>query len=247
MYYQSAYYTPYNTVAVPSASSTYYYRKSDGLPTYTPTQNILEKLFPTKNTATTINSSSGLTTTSEYYYSPTGSDSVITTDSIIFDSPYHYPTTTRTIHYNTPVYDLPYSTIPPIGLVYPDINNDRQTIDSIVDYFYKLTFNKWINGELSDLINYFKIKDGSAYIIDKLTDYKSDNHKKFSFEEKNKVIDYIKKYFLTKSTLERILSRYCKETSTKWYNLPKNKFYIRPLIGERVVKLIKKAIEVESK
>ena len=240
MFYNTTNYTPYTPTFAPSTTY-YYYKRSNGSTTYVPTPNILGLLFPPKT-----NSSTGLTTTSDYYYSPTGSDSVITTDTITFNNPYsYYPTTTRTVYYNTPVAGLPYSNTPPIGLLYPDINNDRQTIDSIVDYFHKLTTKKWLLGELAQVLNYFYIKsDGKVDLISNMSDYDKNSHKNLSAEDKAKIIDYIKTFFLTKSTLERILARYCKSSNIKWYNLPKNKFTIRPLIGEKLAKLIKKAIEI---
>lgn len=207
----------------------------------------------------------------DYYYSPPGSDTIIessatytpigpnmllktghtyTTDVTkpnplaIFNPMKFLPFSPQlnSSYYNT----YPYNTF---GVnSFHDISRDKGTIKSVVKYYYQHMTKKWMKRDLSDVLNYFVIKgDGSVDIIESVSDYSPKTYKKYSQEEIDKIIEFIKKYLLTKTTVTRVLEKYAESSKTKFYDLPNMKFYIKPLLAEKIIKLVHTAIKMKAK
>lgn len=201
------------------------------------------------------------------YYSPVWSD----TSEIIFSDAIHSPTSdiilTPNNYYNTkkpsivtmtsPSYlspDQPITTSvrfdysQPLVGIYQDLNTDPYAIAQIVNYFHKLTLDKWLFGELIDIINYFKIDGkGNVDIITSMKSYESKAYKKYSVSDMEKIVDFIEKYFLSKRVIKKVLAKYVAESGTEWVKLPRNKYFIRQLVSNKIMKLIKQAFVEKAK
>lgn len=181
----------------------------------------------------------------EFIYSP-GPNSVITTNTL-FANPFNPIASTINYTYNKPSFGL-FQDITTFNIPFQGLNSDPLSINKITEYFYNLTLNKWLHEDLSDILNYFTIDStGNPDLIKSFADYKSDNSKNYTKKDKERIIEFIETYFLTKSVTKRTLERYVKESGTSWVALPHTKFYVRQLIGEKIMKLIRSAINTINK
>lgn len=181
----------------------------------------------------------------EFVYSP-GPNSVITTNTL-YTNPFNPIVSTVNYTYNKPSFGL-FQDIATFNIPFQGLNADPLSINKITEYFYKLTLDKWLYEDLSDILNYFTIDSaGNPDLIKSFNDYKSDNSKNFTKKDKKKIIEFIETYFLTLSVTRRTLDKYVKESGSSWVSLPHTKFYIRQLIGEKIMKLIRSALNTINK
>lgn len=186
------------------------------------------------------------------YVSPTtvytDSDTIINpyVSSIITTDPY-------TVPYNVP-YTVPVAFVDPFikpwvpSVTYPiiynkynDLNSDPVMRKKIVKYFRNLMLDKWLYNESRDILNYLKIKsDGNVDFLSNLSEY-NPNTKDNSVDTEKK-IKFIEKYVLSDNVILRLLSRYVHESTVSWVNLPRNKYYVRKLMEEKLYKMLKYAI-----
>lgn len=155
-------------------------------------------------------------------------------------------------------YEVPYSkqpylqsinisyTKPTIGF-YENLNADPKIHTRLTKYFYYKLLDKWLYEDLIDILNYFKIKDGKVSLIDNLKEYDPTSVDKDSDENIQKKIDFIEKFFLTKNMMYKILSEYVKGSETGWIDLPKNDFFIKQVVEDKLIKKLKQLISEKNK
>lgn len=137
--------------------------------------------------------------------------------------------------------------ITPLLSTYPDFEANSIFRKKVTKYFLNLTFDKWLYGEMSDLLNYFKIdNNGYVTLIKDFSEYNPKASAKSSIQDMEKKVNFIEKYILNYDTMYRLLSRYVSESNVSWVNLPNNKYFVRKIIESKLEKLIKRAI-TESK
>ena len=208
------------------------------MPTYPVTYAIDNILYSPSSSPYTYTYSPSLSTSSvtSTYYSPT-SDVIYSVTSPTYIDPTKPVITSIDYTYSTPL----------VG-VYQDLNVDPYTIKQIVKYFHNLALDKWLFEDLVDIINYFKIdNNGRVDLINSMKDYDPARFQKYSTKDMEKIVDFIEKYFLSERVMKRILSRYVMETGTQWVKLPKSKYFIRQLISQKMMKLIKQAFLEKNK
>lgn len=133
--------------------------------------------------------------------------------------------------------------IHPMVSTYRDLNSDPTMKKKITKYFRTHVLDKWINKEMSDILNYLTVNNaGEVSFIKNLNDYDPNAIKKDSPSNIQAKIKFLGKYILTFDITFRILSRYVRETGVQWVNLPGQKYYIRKVIEKKMMKLIKNAI-----
>lgn len=137
-------------------------------------------------------------------------------------------------------------TQPTIG-IYEDINYDPKIQSRIINYFHKLTLDKWLMGDLSYILSYFSINDkGEVNLIKSANPTKNDRGKqgydKNNIRDAERIIDFIEKYFLTKSVVRRVLDVYVSKTGDKWVYLHRHKGDIKRLMENKLIKLIETAL-----
>ena len=193
------------------------------------------------------------TTTSSPTYYPTYS---VTSD---YYSPYTKTTYSVTSSYNpyvTTHYDqtnsplvpsVNFSYSQPAAGFYENLSMNPETQNKITKYVQMKALDKWFPGDLIDLLNYFKIdSNGKVDVIDSLNEYKpisSTNDTKQNLERK---IDFIEEFFLTPRIVRKILDKFTKKANIEWIKIPKNSFYVKELIANKLKKMIKEAIEAKS-
>jgi hypothetical protein len=133
----------------------------------------------------------------------------------------------------------------PLVSIYQDLNTDPRIHKRMIKYFQMKTLDKWLMNDLVDILNYFKINsNGAVDIINNINEYKPNNSDSAANAEKK--IDFIHKYFLTASVIDRLLDRYVKDYNIQWVHLPRNEYQIKKLIASKLMKLIKAAISSKS-
>lgn len=213
------YYTPVwsDTSDIIEVVDTYY------SPVYSPTKKMVSDTYY----GTTYSPTNLVSDT--YYGIKTPNVLSVTSPTIL--SPDQPITTSWNFNYSKPLYG-----------VYQDLNTDPYTINQIVNYFHKLALDKWLFGELIDIINYFKIDSkGNVDLINSMKDYEAKAYKKYSVRDMEKIVDFIESYFLSKRIVKKVLSKYVAESGTQWVKLPKNRYFIRQLVSNKIMKLIKKS------
>lgn len=230
---------PTNQVFIPTNSNNYYNNSaySDIIisplssPTYSPvySYNTPSDFIYSPTSSPTFNFNTGLNKDNDYIYSP-GPNAVVSTSSL-FLNPYSPVATTVNYTYNKPNFSL-----------FQGLNSDSYTIEKITKYFHDLALDNWLFEDLSDILNYFVISNGEVDLIKSFNDYKADNSKNYSKSDKKKIIEFIEKYFLTLSVTQRALQKYVKESGAQWVHLPHSKYFVRQLIGEKIMKLIRTAL-----
>jgi hypothetical protein len=133
----------------------------------------------------------------------------------------------------------------PILGVYKNLNADPYVRSRMVDLFYHKTAEKWLEGDLSDVLNYFKVVDGKTRLIKSFDEYNPVTFDKDSQSHREHKIDYIKDHFLTKEFVKKVLKEYVKDNDKNWYDLTKasNDMNVRNAIKDALIRRIKESIK----
>lgn len=126
--------------------------------------------------------------------------------------------------------------------IYKNLNADPRVHQRLVKYFYYKALDKWLYEDLIDILNYLKIRNGKVDIINSMKEYDPLAVDKESDDDIRKKIDFIEKFFLSKRLMARIIHEYVKHTGTNWVDLPKNEYFIRQIVGNKLTRRIKRAI-----
>jgi hypothetical protein len=127
----------------------------------------------------------------------------------------------------------------PMG-IYTNLNADPQVRSRMAKNLYYKLLDKWLYDDLSDALNYFKVKDGKVKPISSMKEYSSKTVEKDSIDTIEKKIDYIEANVFSSSDMRRLLTEYVTETGTNWYDLLKHTTYIKKITKNTLLKKIKK-------
>jgi len=123
-----------------------------------------------------------------------------------------------------------------------DLNKNRDVQKQVTKYFRYKTLDKWLYGDMLDILGYFTISGGSVDLIKKLSDYRDSTDINRSESDNEKIIEWIEKYILTYDAMSRILTNFVKETNANWYDLHKNEYFIKDIIQNKLKSIIKHTI-----
>ena len=148
---------------------------------------------------------------------------------------------------------FPTTTLPPLTIsldyskplisFYETIDDNLSVREKMVDYYFDLIRDKWLLDELNDILNYFIYRDGKVNLIKNLSEYNPNNISKDNDKIAEEKVKYIEKHIMDKYDLTKLLSKFTKETGSKWVNLPKNEFFLRIAVKDHLIHKIKKAIK----
>ena len=131
---------------------------------------------------------------------------------------------------------------PLIG-VYETIDTNPEVRSKMVSYYYDLIRDKWLLDELNDVLNYFIHRDGKISMIKSASDYNPANIAKDTDKIAEEKVEYIEKNLFSKKNLAKFISKFTRETDTKWVDLPKNEFLLRTALKEYLLRLIRKELK----
>ena len=129
----------------------------------------------------------------------------------------------------------------PLVSLYTDLNSDPDTQKRMVRYLHLKALDDWLQGDLSDILNYFKVYNGKVDVIKSKSEYNPNN--KDSQDVINKKIDFIEKYFLTKRYMVKLVTEFINKTGFQWVDIPKHKFFFKQLLKDEMMKMIKKSLK----
>ena len=149
------------------------------------------------------------------------------------------------------------STAVPIGatVIYPsnlplpvnlDLNKDHRVHKQVTKYFMYKTLDKWLYGDMKNILAYFKVDNNGPRLIDNLSEYREDGAAKDDEQTIEAKIKYIEKYFLTYDTMYRILKKYIRGTHANWYDLHKQEYFVEEDIKNQLTKILKETIAERS-
>ncbi len=102
---------------------------------------------------------------------------------------------------------------------YKNMSADKDTIKTIVKYFYYKILDKWIYKELLPLLAFITIEEGRPRIITDLADFNPRKIAEDSVENVEKRIDYMEKILITKDMVRHVLKKIIKRYGAGWYEL----------------------------
>jgi hypothetical protein len=142
----------------------------------------------------------------------------------------------------------PYNPYYPYVTVYNDLNNDSRIHRRMVKFFQMKTLDKWLLTDMLDVLNYLKVDQyGKVDVINSMNEYRPNSSQNESQPILEKKVDFIQKFFLTSSVVNRLLHRYVRESGTQWVQLTNDQYQIRKEIFRKLMKLIKAAIATKGK
>ena len=131
----------------------------------------------------------------------------------------------------------------PLISTYTDLNSDPRVQKRMIKYFQMKTLDKWLMEDLLDILNYFRIDGkGNVDIINNMNEYKPNGVQHESVGQLEKRIDFIEKWFLTPSVVDRILQRFASEKGIQWVHLTRYQHELKNIIADKLMKLVKGAI-----
>lgn len=132
----------------------------------------------------------------------------------------------------------------PMYVQYDNLNTQKHIQDKIIKYFRYKFLDKWIYGELLDILNYFKINsNGQIDILNNMKEYDVNRVQKDSKENIKRKINFVEDFFLTSKAVKKILERYMLKKKVTWIKLPKYEESVKKYMASELVKNIKKNIE----
>lgn len=131
----------------------------------------------------------------------------------------------------------------PLISTYETIDNDPNLRKKMLDYFYDLVRDKWLLDDINDILNYYKYNNGEVKMIPDLSDYSKTNIAKDTNEIAEKKVKFITKTLLDRYVMTDILTKFTKNTKTKWVDLPKNEYFLMKFTKEYLVKNIVKNLK----
>ena len=178
--------------------------------------------------------SSLFTPSSTFIVSDTITDVLISPDVIlssVFPSTIPLPPITINLDYGKPLISF-----------YETIDDNLSVREKMVNYYFDIIRDKWLLDELNDILNYLVHRDGKVSLIKNLSEYHPNNIAKDTDKIAEEKVKYIEKHVMDKYDLTKLLSKFTKETNSKWVNLPKNEFFLKIAVKEHLIHKIKKAI-----
>ena len=135
----------------------------------------------------------------------------------------------------------------PVICVYDNLNADPVVHDRMTKYYYHKILEKWLHDDLLDILSYLKTKGNEIDIIDKMSDYQHGSAAKDSAPVREKKIEFIEQFFLTKSFVHRVINEFVISTPANWYDLYRHEYLLMSIFQKKLISRIKKAImEKES-
>lgn len=133
----------------------------------------------------------------------------------------------------------------PVLGIYKNLNADPYIRSRMIDLYYHKTAEKWLEGDLLEVLNYFKIHDGKAHLLKTLDQYSPVTADKDSSGDRDKKIALIKDLVLTKDFVKKVLKRYVNDSGQNWYDLTliANDYNIRGTMKDALIKEIKGLIK----
>jgi len=131
----------------------------------------------------------------------------------------------------------------PLISFYETIDDNLSVREKMVNYYFDLIRDKWLLDEINDILNYFVYRDGKVSLIKDLSEYNPKNIAKDTDKIAEEKVKYIEKHVMDKYDLSKLLSKFTKETGSKWVNLPKNEFFLRIAVKEHLMHKIKKQLK----
>jgi len=160
-------------------------------------------------------------------YSPSNPLYSPTDDLMFYTTPVYYPPTY--------VENITYRISKPLPSDI-DLNQNPDVQKLVIKKYHSKTLEKWLQDELRDILNYLDVSGDAVKVVE----YKSGRTDTDSDAIVQKKIAFIGDKVLTRTRMAKILYKFVSETSTNWYDLDRNEFYLRKTIMSKLKKLLKR-------
>lgn len=126
---------------------------------------------------------------------------------------------------------------------YESLNWKPEIHERLAKHYYYKTLDKWLMEDITDVLNYFVVRDGKVSMISNLSDYKSTNIDKDTDKTAKLKADYIGEHVLSTRKMKKILTKFVHETEINWIDIPRNEYSLRRAVEHELIKLIRKKIK----
>lgn len=133
--------------------------------------------------------------------------------------------------------------VAPVVTSYYNLNADRNVHKKMAKFFYYKVIDKWLFQDMKHILGYFVVSGDKVGIISNMKQYSDKNE---TPEKMTKKVSYIEDKVFNQKEMMYILKQFIKKTNTNWYDLPKNKKYVKSVIADALINKIKRKIKGEK-
>ena len=129
------------------------------------------------------------------------------------------------------------TTVTPVigaGIRFQNLNNDPELKQKMTSYFYNKLYDQWIFSDFHFMLDHIKVRGNGQFMVSKTTS--TTNEKNMYLK-----IDFLKNRVMTRETVYRLLHHYVRKSNTNWYDLKKNKQYVKNLLRHKLAKALRLA------
>jgi hypothetical protein len=123
---------------------------------------------------------------------------------------------------------------------YNNLNYDKDLRRKMTLYFFD-KMEKWLATDMKDLINFVVIQNNKGRFIKNSAEFEKERGKKDNIDKK---INFLMNTIINKMFMYNTLKRYTNKTKTNWYDLKKNKIFVKEYIRKRIRHDIKKSLKL---
>lgn len=123
-----------------------------------------------------------------------------------------------------------------------NLNSDKNVQRTITKYFYYKFIDKWLYGELFELLGFIEVSNGLPQLIKSMGNYSIEKLATESDDLVEKRVRYFESEIITKKLIRQILKKIVKRMCINWYDLEKKEDVVRKIFKEYFSNLLKESI-----
>ena len=125
-----------------------------------------------------------------------------------------------------------YTPIISAGVRYQNLNNDPELKQKMTSYFYNKLYDQWIFSDFHFMLDNIKVRGEGQISVTKSSSPTTANNMYIK-------VDFLKNRVMTRETIYRLLHQYVYKSKTNWYDLKRNKQYVKNLIRHKLAKSLR--------
>ena len=143
-------------------------------------------------------------------------------------------TTSRDPFIPTVISGTTYTPVIGAGVRFQNLNNDPELKQKMTSYFYNKLYDQWIFSDFHFTLDYIKVRGNGQFSVTKSVSKTNESN---MYQK----IDFLKNRIMSRETIYRLLHHYVYKSNTNWYDLKKNKQYVKNLLRHKLSKALRQA------
>ena len=125
-----------------------------------------------------------------------------------------------------------YSPVINSSIRFQNLNNDPELKQKMTTYFYNKLYDQWIYSDFHFMLDNIRVKGRGKISVNKSTS-------KTTSTNMYTKVEFLENRVMTRETVYRLLHQYVYKSSTNWFDLKKNKQYIKNLLRHKLAKSLR--------